>query len=404
MESPENPRTFSNGENVTNADSLSSEFASSIQTPALRRVTVKVNAVGGINLGQGTCQLPVPQEVQDAAVSSIREGFNRYTIPRGLLSLRKAISMKLMRDNGFTSIDPETEVLATSGATGAFEALCAGFINPGDKVAIVEPYYPYHITTLEKYSAKILRVKLNLSDWSLESNDLQAVFKNKPKFFVISNPGNPHGKVYSKEELLLVGDLCKRHGAYLISDETYEYITYENQPHISAGSIPELRQLTFTIGSYSKTFSITGWRIGYLITPPHFSDTLVAMHDLTYVCAPSVFQEAVARSIETLPVSFYSELRQKYEKKRALLSAALTSAGITPRIPQGAYYMIADYSARFPKLTSFEFVDHMIGTVGIGAVPSDDFTENPRQHQWVRFCYALEDSVLQDAAERIARL
>lgn len=404
MESSARVVTDTSGIRNDDHDVCFSKFASSIQTPALRRVTLKVNAVQGINLGQGTCQLPVPEVVQEAAIEAIRSGYNRYTAARGLPSIREAISKKLQRDNGFSSLNPETEVIATNGATGAFEALCAGFVNVSDKVAIIEPYYPYHITTLEKYSASIIRIKLNLLDWSIDFDELEIALKKNPKFLVITNPGNPHGKVYSKEELIQIGRLCNKYGTYLISDETYEYITYDNRPHISPGSLSELRERTFTVGSYSKTFSITGWRVGYLVTPPHYSDKLVAMHDLTYVCTPSAFQEAIARSIEVLPVSFYDELKTKYAKKRELLRKALEGAGLTPKIPQGAYYMIADFSERFPHFSSFEFIDHMISAVGIGAVPSDDFTETPKDHKWVRFCYAVEDSVLMSAAEKISRL
>lgn len=384
--------------------SVLSAFSLTLAPPALRRITVKVNAVNGINLGQGTCQLPVPDLVKEAAIDAIQKGHNLYTVPRGIPSLRKAIAFKLMRDNNFPSLDPEREIIVTSGATGAYDAVCATLLNPGDKVVLFEPYYPYHLKTLEKYGADILLLPIDLKDGSFNIEKLESLLKQHPKLVVLANPGNPHGKVFSREELEIIGSLCSKYETYIAADETYEYLTYDGLAHISIGTIPTINNRTFTIGSYSKTFSITGWRVGYLVCPAEFADTLTGMHDLTYICSPSAFQEAVAVSILEIPKEFYQSQRLKYERKRKLLCDALNAAGLQARSPQGSYYIIADYSKRFSDLSSFEFVDHMIERIGVGAVPSDDFTRNPSDNKWVRFCYALEDEILLQASDKFSSL
>lgn len=369
-----------------------SEFALSMEPPALRRLSVKVAAVNGINLGQGTCQLPVPEEVSEFAKQAIDEGINRYTNPKGLQSLRDAIIYKY--NNRYS----DEEILVTSGATGAYDSLCEALLDRGEKAALIEPYYPYHRMVLKKYGAQILTIPLSAPDWRIDFDLVEKALKENPKIFVISNPGNPTGKVYSESELQKLIELCSQYNCRLISDETYEYITY--RPFTSAGKFKSNN--VCVVGSFSKTFSITGWRVGYLLATPDLIDIALGLHDLTYICSPAPLQEGVARAVKSLPQSFYTELCGKYKIKRDILVSGLTKAGFNVYDPQGSYYLIGDFREIDPSSSSYEFVEKMIERCGVGAVPSNDFVS--KEAQWARFCYALEDSVLVEAVDKLSTL
>lgn len=361
-----------------------------LEPPILRRIGLEVEKVSGVNLAQGICQLPVPEEVVEFAKQAIDDGINRYTHQRGLKSLRDAISDK----RGVF----EEEVLVTSGATGAFDSLCAALLDIGDKAVMIEPYYPYHRMVLNKYGAKVLTVSLNNIGWKINFDEVEAALKQSPKVFVITNPGNPTGKVYSKDELENLIELCKAYNCHLISDETYEYIVYK--PFYSAGTFKSNN--VSVVGSFSKTFSITGWRVGYLVSNSELIDLVSPLHDLTYICAPAPLQEAVARALKYLPDSFYLDLKKKYEVKRDILFFGLKAVGFKVFKPEGAYYLIVDFRDIAPDLSSYDCVMKMIRECGVGAVPSDDFVS--QKASWARFCYALEDSVLLEVRERLKNL
>ena len=380
-----------------------SEQVAAIQPPSLRQITQRVSQVSGINLGQGVCQLPVPKEVLDSAHRALDNGINRYTSPFGLLSLRKAIAKKLKNHNGIEA-DPESELLISSGTTGAFEAVCATLLNPGDAVVSFSPYYPYHDNALRRYQAEIRYAELLPPDWSIEWDQLDVLLTPDVKFLLLNTPANPTGKVFSKEELIRIGKLCKERNTLVVTDEIYEYMTYDGRTHTSPGSIPDLKAGTITMGGYSKTFAITGWRIGYLVAPKNIMEKLVGLADNIYVCAPAPLQQGVADAIETLPESFYSSLNSMYLKKRNTFCAGLEKLGLEVMRPQGAYYVMADFSQLFPELSSRTFVDKMIDRTRVGAVPADDFVSDPENHQWVRFCFALPDEDLDKAVKMLRTL
>ncbi len=237
-----------------------------MQAPSLRQITLKVQAVQGINLGQGVCQLPVPDEVLLAAHEALDDGINRYTSPRGLLSLREALAEKLRRHNQI-AYDPEQELLVTVGSTGAFEGVCATLINAGDHVVSFSPYYPYHHNTLRRYNAKVTYVPLEGADLTFDSARLEKALQQGVKFLLVNTPGNPTGKVFTQSELKTISELTNKHNCLVVTDEIYEYMIYDGRVHISPAAVPGLRERTITIGGYSKTFAITGWRIGYLALP-----------------------------------------------------------------------------------------------------------------------------------------
>lgn len=385
------------------ASSLFSKTANNVETPSLRQVTLKVAAVNGINLSQGTCQLPVPPTVINAAKRAMDAGVNRYTSARGLQSLREAIAEKLKRHNNFTC-EPETEIVITCGATGAFEGVCMALLDPGDEVISFEPHYPYHHNAFKRFGAKVSYIPLEGENWNFDRDRLAAAFSPKTKFILVNTPSNPCGKVFTREELEFIGNLCERNNALLVTDEIYEYMTFDNHEHVSPASIPGLRERTVTMGGYSKTFAITGWRIGYLVASPHLADKISQLLDLVYVCAPAPFQQAVADSIDEFGDDFYSELRQTYSNKREFFADALVQAGFSVSKPQGTYYMVGNYKDRFPNLQSKEFVNLMIERTRVGAVPVDDFVSSSKDPRWVRFCFAVEDDVLARAAQQLKSL
>lgn len=370
--------------------------------PALRQVTVAVERVGGINLGQGVCNLPPPQILVDHAHDAARAGINRYTNPRGLQSLRSALAEKLRRHNGITA-DPDRHVLATCGATGAFEAVCGVLLDPGDEVIVFEPTYPYHMQALRRYGANMKIVPLAPPNWSIDFDEVKKLLTSKTKFILINTPGNPSGKVVTRGELETLSNLLDGTNVLLVTDEIYEYMTFDGRTHLSPASVPSLESRTITIGGYSKTFAITGWRIGYLVVPDSLSDAMTSFIDAVYVCPPAPLQQAAALTIAELPDSFYADLQAKYQHKRDRFAAGLEQIGLEPIRPDGAYYMICGFEKRHPNVNSTDFVMRMIHESGVGAVPSTDFVRDHANAKWVRFCLAQEDAILDEAIERLGR-
>ena len=383
---------------------LFSRQTEAFSSPALRKITIEVAKVNGVNLGQGVCQLPAPQFLIDAANDAANEQVNRYTNPRGLLSLRQALAKKFSHYNNIQGLDPETEILVTCGATGAFEGVCATLLNPSDEVVIFEPTYPYHIQALRRYGAVIRYVPLTGPNWSFDEQELKAAFSEKTKFILVNTPGNPTGKIFTREELETISRIVQPYSAMVVTDEIYEYMAFDGAKHLSPGSLVSLKGRVITMGGYSKTFSITGWRIGYIVAPAEIAETLTAVIDAVYVCAPAPLQEATARTLEQFGDDFYQALNSKYEKKRNHFTDGLRRIGLNPMMPQGAYYLICRFDDFTPGVTSWQFVERMIATAGVGAVPADDFVRNPAEAPWVRFCLAVEDEILDNALERMSRL
>ncbi|MCB0345021.1 MAG: pyridoxal phosphate-dependent aminotransferase [Bdellovibrionales bacterium] len=388
---------------MKDAKSLLSSQAKALTPPSLREITLRVEAVSGINLGQGVCQLPTPPFVCEAAKQAVAEGINRYTNPRGLPSLRYALAEKLKHYNSIDA-DPETQILVSSGTTGAFEAVCAMLLDPGDEVVNFSPYYPYHQNALRRYGADVKLVHLSGPDYLIDPEALNNACSERTKFILINTPANPTGKVFSKEELELIAQTAERCNALIVTDEIYEYMVFGGRKHISPASLPQLADRTITIGGYSKTFAITGWRIGYLVLPPELATKAASLLDSIYVCAPAPLQEAVARGVVEFDDGFYEELCAEYRHKRDLFCEGLVSVGLKPLIPQGSYYVVADFADKFRQYDSKSFVDMMIERARVGAVPSTDFVENSRQEQWVRFCVSVADSILEQAVENLQAL
>ncbi len=385
--------------------SLISDQTHALRTPALRQITIEVQKIGGVNLGQGVCQLPTPPYIIEQAHVAALEGINRYTNPRGLQSLREAVARKLKRHNNLVA-DPETEILISHGGTGAFEATCSILLNPGDEVAIFEPTYPYHVQCVLRHSAKINYIPLRLENdrWVFDPEDVRRAITPRTKILLVNTPGNPTGKIYSREELSTIAKILEPTNCMLVTDEIYEYMAFDGRVHISPATIPGLEGRTITIGGYSKTFSITGWRIGYCVVPAALAGVMTGMMDGVYVCAPAPLQEGVARGVDLFDDQFYKDLNTKYQAKRDRFAQGVREIGLHPLVPEGAYYMLVRFDELMPGKSSWDFARYMIEKCGVGAVPSDDFVRDPSKATWLRFCLAVEDSVLEDALNRMQAL
>jgi aminotransferase len=367
----------------------------------IRAMTQACAIAKGLNMAQGVCDTPVPPVVLEGAERAIRDGCNVYTRFDGLPDLRQAIAEKLERYNRLQA-DPETDITVSAGATGAFHSACAALLNPGDEVILFEPYYQYHISALLAVEAVPVVVSMQPPSWSYSMAQLEEVVTAKTKAIIVNSPGNPSGRVYSQSELEELAEFSCRHDLFVLTDEIYEYFLYDGRGHVSMASLPEMAERTITIGGYSKTFSVTGWRIGYSVASRRWAQAIGAMNDLLYVCAPAPLQMGVARGIRELPDTFYEQLRQDYQGKREKFCGALAQAGITPSIPQGAYYVLADVS-HLPGRTGKSRAMDLLGKTGVAGVPGEAFFTSKVGADFIRFSYAKTDQDLGEACRRLTQ-
>ena len=320
-----------------------SQRSGTIEQSHIRSMTRACNVMNGINMAQGVCDLEVPRAVIEGAYGAMNEGINIYTPTEGLPRLRQAIADKMKR---FYEVDivPE-QVLVSDGATGAFYTACMALLNPLDEVILFEPYYGYHRSTLTSLGAVPTYVRLEAPEWKLDMDALEAVVTSKTRAMVICNPANPSGKVYTRDELEAIGHFAEKHDLIVFADEMYEHFLYGDAVHITALSIPSLKERCVVLSGFSKVFSITGWRLGYAIAPVSVIEAMAQLNDLIYVCAPAPLQIGAAVGLETLGDGYYTELAQIHEHKRDLFCDALRDAGLIPSIPNGAYYVMTDVSS-----------------------------------------------------------
>jgi aminotransferase len=379
-----------------------SDIAGRIEQSTIRTMSVECEKVGGINLAQGVCDTEVPVVVRDAAKAAIDAGENQYTRADGIVRLRQAIASKLLRQNGITA-DRETEIVVTSGVTGGFDSACRALLNPGDEVILFEPYYGYHHATLVGQYCQPVLVSLDPPDYPLNIDRLTAAITKKTRGIVVNTPANPSGKLFSRAELEQIAEIAHRFDLFLFTDEIYEHFVYDGQRHISPASLPGIADRTITISGFSKVFSITGWRVGYLQASARWTPAISYFHDLTYVCAPSPFQHGAAAGLEELPDSFYSGLIAEYQHKRQMICEGLRTAGMEPSVPAGAYYVLADASV-VAGADSVEKAMNLLHRTGVASVPGDAFFQGGRGDHLLRFCFAKSDADLATACERLMRL
>jgi aminotransferase len=368
----------------------------------IRNMSIECERVGGINLSQGVCDTPIPPEVRAAARAAIDAGPNSYTRYDGIPELRRALAMRLQRYNHLRA-DPEGEIVVSAGSTGAFYCACLALLDPGDEVILFEPFYGYHVNTLLAVDAVPVYVAMKPPDWTFRLEDLERIVTTRTRAIMINTPGNPTGKVWSRAELEMLADFAERHDLFVFTDEVYEYLVYDGTKHVSPAILPKLRARTITMGSLSKTFSITGWRIGYAVAEAKWSRMIGYMNDLVYVCAPAPLQFGVARGIEAVPDAYYTSLRDEYREKRDLTCAALRDAGLTPFVPRGAYYVLADLS-RIPGKTSKERAMKLLELTGVATVPGESFYRPGHGETIARFCFAKTMEDLTEACRRLRAL
>jgi aminotransferase len=373
-----------------------------VRKSELRAMSVECERVGGVNLSQGVCDLAVPEPVVRAAKLAIDEGQNSYSRHDGTGTLRRALARKYQRRAGM-DIDPETNVVVTSGATGALYCACLALLERGDEVILFEPYYSYHESTLLATEAVPVLVPTNAPDWSFSMQDLENAVSEKTRAIIINTPSNPSGKVWSRVELDSIADFCKRHDLFVFTDEIYEHFIFDELEHISVASLPGMWDRTITISGLSKTFSITGWRIGYAICPANWAEAIGNFSDLVYVCAPTPLQMGAAAGVIELDDEYFVKLAATYRKKRERLCNALSEIGLPPCVPQGAYYVLADVSS-LPGNDSKERAMYLLGQTGVASVPGQSFFKGEAGESIVRFCFAKEDDVIEDACRRLELL
>ncbi len=374
---------------------------SSLVISDIRAMSRACEAVGGINLGQGVCDLPTPPPVARAANAAIDASVAIYTAPEGILPLREAIAADLKKRYD-REVDPASEVVVTSGATGAFAAACLALLDPGDEVILFEPYYGYHLNTILALGLRPVLVPTRPPSWEIDREAFARAIGPRTRAVVVCTPSNPNGKVWSEEELDWLADAIDAQDLLAITDEIYEHIVFDGQKHVPLATRKNARKNTVSISGFSKTFAVTGWRLGYLTAPPDAARRITVAHDLLYVCAPTPLQHAMVAGLG-MPDDYFAEIGRSYQKKRDILCGALVDAGLTPYVPRGAYYVLADIR-RLGTANAKAAAMLLLERLKIASVPGTSFYGDPVGETLCRFCFAKEDDVLEEAARRIRSL
>ncbi len=373
----------------------------SVKQSDIRRFSAICAAMGGVNLSQGVCDQPAPEAVKQAAQRAIDEDRASYTNLRGIIELRTAIAKKMREFNGI-ACDPEKEVVVTVGSAGAFACIILATLNPGDECIVFSPFYSYHVNTMRLFGVNVRFVDLKPPDWTFDLAEVEATFTPKTKMILLCTPANPSGKVFSEDELRAIAGAAKRHNVWIATDEIYEYITY-GKPHVSIGRLPEAKDRTLTMSGGSKTYAITGWRIGYAVGPAEIIDRVSVVNDLLYICAPAPLQHGVTAGMG-LPEKYYTEMRTDYTVKRDMLTDTLRGVGFTPFVPEGSYYMLASFEeGRWAGATAA--TEAILNEVGVATVPGAAFYRNPTDGEnQLRFCFAKKMPDLEEACRRLRKL
>ncbi|MEM7201376.1 MAG: aminotransferase class I/II-fold pyridoxal phosphate-dependent enzyme [Planctomycetota bacterium] len=374
------------------------------QENLLRSLTEVINKVPeGINLGQGVCDLDTPGPLQVGSVASIQGGDRQtYTHYTGLPELKAAIAAKLRTFNGLDY--GADQILVATGSSGAFFAAATALLDPGDEVVLFEPFYSYHHTALRVLGVQPVCVPLRGAAFDFDPEALRAALTPRTRAVMVNTPANPSGKVFTPADLDALAAVLADTDVMVFTDEVYEYMCFDGRRHVSPATVPALADRTLTFGGFSKTFSITGWRIGYLAGPADVVDAAGRVFDQMNVCAPRPLQRGVQQALTELPASFYTELQAGYERKRDRFCAALANGGFRFSPPQGAYYVMADYREVLGDLEAYPAVLQLIERVGINGVPGSIFYEDGASVRTIRFQFAVTPEVLDDVCRRLESL
>lgn len=380
---------------------LTARRTHSFTESVIRGMTRLADQHKAINLAQGFPNFPTPDILKEAAAKAIREDINQYAITWGAKRLRHALAKKY-RDWYGMEVDTETEITVTCGATEAMAAVLLALVNPGEEVIVLEPFYENYGPDAILCEAKPVYVPMMPGD-PLDLDRLAKAFSNKTRAVIVNTPGNPSGRVLTMAEMTAIAELCQKHNAWAVTDEIYEHIYYEGT-HIPMATLPGMRERTITISGASKTYSITGWRIGTIISPPSVTDAIRKVHDFLTVGAPAPLQEALAVAIESLGRDYYQHLERDYRARRDLLVAALQKAGFKCRPPEGAYYVLAEFTA-IRKMPADEFARWLTIEGGVATVPGTSFFSDPAMgRDYTRFAFCKTEDMLRGAVARLEKL
>jgi aspartate/methionine/tyrosine aminotransferase len=383
-----------------------SRKASLFTESVIREMTREALKHGAVNLSQGFPDFAAPEDIKRVAMKAIADDINQYAITWGARDFREAIARKTKSYLGL-DVDPETELTVTCGSTEGMIAAMMATVDPGEEVVVFEPFYENYAPDAILSDAKPRYVPLRAPDWSFDSEELRAAFNSNTKAIIVCNPNNPTGKVFTRAEMEFIAALCQEFDALCFTDEIYEHILYPRDgaeiEHISMAQIEGMRDRTVIVNSMSKTYSVTGWRVGYCIAPPEITSAIRKVHDFLTVGAAAPLQAAGAYAL-SLPPEYYDRLQAEYRARRDLLLPVLENAGFKTFRPDGAYYIMTDISG-FGFADDVEFTRHLIRDVGVACVPGSSFYSVPaRGQQQVRFCFCKKDETLQLAAERLGKL
>ena len=361
----------------------------------MTRLALKHNA---INLAQGFPDFPCPAELKVAACEAVNEDYNQYAITWGAQDLREALAARVAQFNGM-AFDPQAEITVTCGSTEAMMASMLAIIQPGDEVIVPEPFYENYGPDAQISGAVPRYVQLT-DDFSIDEEAWKSAFNKKTRAIILNTPNNPTGKVFSRQELRFIADLCIDYNVIAITDEIYEHILYDGRKHVSIGALDGMRERTITIGSFSKTYSVTGWRVGYALAGKEITARLRKIHDFLTVGAPAPLQHACVAALQ-LPESYYYELAREYDRKRKILFAGLRNAGFACELPEGAYYIFTDIAGFGMKDT--EFARYLVEKAGVAAVPGSSFYHEGGETK-LRFTFSKKDETLHEACRRLETL
>ncbi len=366
----------------------------------IRRMTRVSNQYGAVNLSQGFPDFEPPKEILDRLEQVAHEDYHQYSLTWGAQNFREALAAKQSRLMG-RNIDPNSEIVVTCGSTEAMMAAMMTVADPGDKVIVFSPFYENYGADTILSGAEPIYVPLYPPVFNFDSNELEAAFQQHPKALILCNPSNPCGKVFTHEELKTIAELAEKYDAYVITDEVYEHIVYVPHKHIYFASLPGMWERTISCSSLSKTYSITGWRLGYIIAPVEIVEVAKKVHDFLTVGAAAPLQESAVTALK-FNDNYYRWLQEKYTQKRALFLNGLDGIGLSHTVPEGAYYVMLDIS-EFGYDSDLEFCEVLARDVGVGAVPGSSFFREPVNHL-IRFHFAKKDETLYEALNRLEQI
>ena len=377
-----------------------SERTANFTDSVIRRMTRISNQYGAVNLSQGFPDFEPPKAILDRLEQVSHEDFHQYSITWGAQNFREALAAKQSRYMG-RSIDPNREIVTTCGSTEAMMAAMMTVANPGDKVIVFSPFYENYGADTILSGAEPIYVPLDPPAFDFDPDVLEDAFRQRPKALVLCNPSNPCGKVFTRAELEIIANLAQKYDTYVITDEVYEHIVYAPHKHIYFATLPGMWERTISCSSLSKTYSITGWRLGYTIAPSEISERIKKVHDFLTVGAAAPLQEAVIPGLQ-FGQDYYDDLLEKYTHKRDLFLKGLDDLKLAHTTPEGAYYVLMDIS-EFGYESDLTFCEDLASKVGVGAVPGSSFFREPVNHL-IRFHFAKRDETLQEALNRLEQL